>query len=109
MPLTPTKYKIEYQDKTMKVKLLGEIDHHSAKSVRAVIDEEMLKARPIRLEMDLSGVDFMDSSGLGLILGRMSKAEEIGCRVIITNASERVYKILDLAGVGRLITIERKK
>lgn len=109
MTSIPAKYKITHDGDVMTASLFGEIDHHTAKSVRCAIDDAMYLHRPNKLDLDLGGVDFMDSSGLGLILGRMSKAEEIGCRVIITKASERVYKVLELAGIGRLITIEQDK
>ncbi len=102
------KLKIKYNGGTMNVALLGEIDHHTAKSVRDEIDGELTRLVPKRLEFDLGKVDLMDSSGLGLILGRMRKAEDIGCRMVITDASPRVFRILDLAGVGRIITIERE-
>lgn len=87
----------------------GDIDHHSARSIRMKIDEELYRIRPHRLILDLSNVDFMDSSGLGLILGRFSKASEIGAECVLQNPNEHVTKILDVAGIGRLIRIERKK
>ena len=86
----------------------GDIDHHSARSIRMKIDEELYRIRPRVLVLDLSGVEFMDSSGLGLILGRFSKASEIGAECILQNPNEQVTKILDVAGIGRLIRIERK-
>ena len=86
----------------------GDIDHHSARSIRMKIDEELYRIRPRVLMLDLSGVEFMDSSGLGLILGRFSKASEIGAECILQNPNEQVTKILDVAGIGRLIRIERK-
>lgn len=109
MEETTAKYKLTHDGDTMTASLYGEIDHHTAKSVRTVIDGDMYETHPKRLMLDLAGVSFMDSSGLGLILGRMSKAEEIGCRVVISGASDSVFRMLDLAGIGRLIKIECKK
>jgi stage II sporulation protein AA (anti-sigma F factor antagonist) len=86
----------------------GEIDHHNARTVRTQIDETLQLKRPMRLELDLSQVAFMDSSGLGLILGRFNKASELGTEFLLTNPTPGVMKILDLAGIGRLIKIERK-
>jgi stage II sporulation protein AA (anti-sigma F factor antagonist) len=57
--------------------------------------------------MDLSGVEFMDSAGLGLILGRLSRAQELGSKLTLLSPSPRVMKILDLAGAGRLIEIRQ--
>ncbi|MBE6559835.1 MAG: STAS domain-containing protein [Ruminococcaceae bacterium] len=87
----------------------GDIDHHSARTVRTQIDEALLSRRPARLILDLSQVSFMDSSGLGLILGRFNKAAEIGTEFLLLNPNAAVTRILDIAGIGRLIKIERKK
>ena len=54
----------------LSVRIEGEVDHHSAVSLREEVDREILEVRPKRLELDLSGVSFMDSSGIGLIMGR---------------------------------------
>ena len=87
----------------------GDIDHHSARTVRTQIDDALISRRPSRLVLDLSQVSFMDSSGLGLILGRFSKSSELGSDFLLLNPNEAVTRILDIAGIGRLIKIERKK
>ena len=87
----------------------GDIDHHNARVIRAQIDDELYKHRPRKLTLDLSRVEFMDSSGLGLILGRYNKASEIGVEFTLLNPAENVCKILDVAGIGRMIKIERRK
>ena len=88
------------------VRVLGEIDHHSAVSMRSGIDEEILDFRPTRLILDLSGVDFMDSSGLGLILGRYAAIKGIGGDLVVLNPTQGVMRILKLAGAERIIKIE---
>lgn len=95
------------QEDTTRCVIRGEIDHHSARTIRTQIDEELLRRRPVRFVMDLSHVDFMDSSGLGLILGRFNKASEIGAEFLLMNPNAGVKRILDLAGIGRMIKIER--
>ena len=55
---------------TLTVFLDGEIDHHSAPSVRNTVDEAVMTQSPSRLALDFSSVSFMDSSGIGLIMGR---------------------------------------
>ncbi len=100
---------VHHKNDTLKCVLGGDIDHHSARSIRMKIDEDLFRLRPALLVLDLTSVDFMDSSGLGLILGRFSKAAEIGAKCILVNPNEHVTKILDMAGIGRLIRIERKK
>ena len=100
------KYTVDGAGNVMRVKLLGDIDHHSAVSVRAEIDREILARRPRRLFLELSEVDFMDSSGLGLIMGRYNTMKEIGGDMVVLDPSAAVKKILLLAGMDRLIRIE---
>ncbi len=85
--------------------IIGDIDHHNAKPVRDKIDNALYLYRPKELLMDLSKVDFMDSSGLGLILGRYTKAKELQCEFAILNPCDMVIKILSLAGADRIIRI----
>ena len=89
------------------VKLSGDIDHHSAKGVRDSIDDLIKRNNPAELEMDLSAVDFMDSSGLGLVLGRYKKQADMGGKMKIVNPTRRVMQILQLAGVEKIVRIER--
>ncbi len=85
----------------------GEIDHHSARELRKKIDELLYYYRPKKAALDLSSVSFMDSSGLGLILGRFTLVRELGGELILTDPNESVSKVLDLAGTSRLIKIEK--
>ena len=92
----------------LRVSVSGEIDHHSARELRRKIDEGLYYYRPKTVALDLSAVTFMDSSGLGLILGRFTLARELGGELRIVNPCDSVAKILDLAGTRRLIKIEKE-
>lgn len=97
---------ITYENHIMTAKILGDIDHHSARSVREKIDALIFSKRPSMVVLDLSAVEFMDSSGLGLILGRYTNAQEAGAEFLIYKPTRRVRKILELAGIERIIQIE---
>ena len=97
------------KDGVLYIKLTGDIDHHTAKSVRESIDELILLNNPAELNLDLSAIEFMDSSGLGLVLGRYKKQTDIGGIMKILNPSKRILQILQLAGVEKIIKIERIK
>ena len=90
----------------MRVTIDGDIDHHSAKYIREQIDTAIFYCRPSEVVMDLSKVSFMDSSGLGLILGRFTRIREIGGHLKLLDPTPQTVKILELAGVGQLIAIE---
>lgn len=100
---------ISYHNGALRVNLIGEIDHHSARTVREEIDKELFFYRAKVVLMDLSGIDFMDSSGLGLILGRYTKVIELGGKLKLLNPSTNVMKILELAGTEKIIPIEFEK
>lgn len=89
------------------VRVRGEIDHHTAGEIRAGIDTLLLERRPGRLYLDLSGVSFMDSSGLGLIMGRYAVMKELGGEVVVLDPTPPILTILTLAGMERLIRIEK--
>lgn len=87
------------------VKLGGELDHHSAREIREELDRMIAETRPENLVLELSEIDFMDSSGLGLVLGRYRRLCEIGSKMYIKNPGARTEKILCMAGVDKLIKI----
>ena len=101
-----TNVDFEMKNNQLKIYISGEIDHHSAVSVRADIDAMIFEQRPKRLILDLSEISFMDSSGLGLIMGRYALMQKLGGEFSVVNPSSRVQKIFELSGLGRIIKIE---
>ncbi len=99
--------KIDFSNNTLYVSLNGDIDHHSAKYIREDIDKELYKYQPRTMIIDLSSVEFMDSSGLGLILGRYTKINMLGGILKIANPNEKVEEMLKFAGTDKLIPIEK--
>lgn len=97
------------KNETLVVRVGGEIDHHSAVSVRTGIDQKIASERPSRVLLELSGVDFMDSSGLGLIMGRLALVKSYGGSLSVLDPSPAVLKIIKLAGMERMVTIMRTK
>lgn len=95
-----------YSDGTLWVALEGELDHHSAEQVRTELDQS-LRQEDIRiLSLDMRGVSFMDSSGLGVILGRYRIMTARGGKLYITGVSRYVERILRMAGIYALIEKE---
>ena len=81
---------------TLAAYLSGEIDHHAAQGLRREIDARM----PEFLTLDFSGVTFMDSSGVGLILGRGRYMSSLGGRLTVQNPPASVRRMLDLARIA---------
>ncbi len=97
------------EGKTLTAVISGEIDHHSAADIRVSADGELERLTPETLVFDMSGVTFMDSSGIGLILGRARLVQSWGGKVKIARPSERAEKILRLSGLGALIVSGTEK
>ena len=93
-------------DGVLEIRLGGEIDHHNAVIVRTRIDELISQIHPKKTVIDLAGIEFMDSSGLGLIMGRYALIQKIGGDFFVKNPNERVVKIFELAGFDKIISIE---
>ena len=96
----------ETRGETLVIHVGGEIDHHSAVSVRVALDEEIMRLRPHKTVLDLGQIEFMDSSGLGLIMGRYSLMQKLGGTLTLRHPNERIVKIFELANLGRMIRIE---
>ena len=89
------------------IALTGEIDHHSAVFLRQAADELIYKFRPHTVAVDLSKIEFMDSSGLGFIMGRYALLKKLGGTMVLTDPNVRIKKIMSLAGIERIIKTER--
>jgi len=82
-----------------------EIDHHTSRLLRQRIDRMLFLHKPEILVMDFSGVRFMDSSGIALILGRLDKAESIGATLRVVGLSDALMKLVRLSGIERMKNI----
>ena len=85
--------------------LLGDIDHHNAKKIREEIDDAVIRCKPRELILDFGGVHFMDSSGIGLVLGRYRLMRELGGIVKIQNHSPQIASLLAMGGIENIIKI----
>ena len=93
---------LSYKEGVLTARLSGEIDHHAAREMREAIDDTAQKVKPRCLKLDFSQVPFMDSSGIGLIMGRFRLMQLYGGTLEVTGASERIRKVIRLAGLDRL-------
>ena len=102
-------FEVERGEGWIVLTLHGEIDHHSAVQIRSAIDEMLYAERPGKVVLDLSRIEFMDSSGLGLIMGRYSLMQKLGGVLTIRNPHERIVRILTMAGLQRMVKIEENE
>lgn len=86
--------------------LSGELDHHTAAEMRNAIDSAIELNMPELLVLDFTGITFMDSSGIGLVMGRYRNLMRTGAKLHISGASPQIYKVMKLAGLERLATLD---
>ncbi|MBQ6708853.1 MAG: STAS domain-containing protein [Clostridia bacterium] len=96
---------IDGNSERMTVWLDGEIDHHNAGGIRVRIDETLIRLRPKLLSLDFSAVTFMDSSGIGLIMGRYKNIQSWSGKLEVINVPRSMSKVMRLAGLERIATI----
>ncbi len=101
--------KLEYTRKELRVYLDGEIDHHSASLIRAGIDDAIILRRPELLILDFGEVSFMDSSAIGLVMGRYKLMKTHGGKIRAEGLSPSAYRVMKLAGLEKLGDIRVKE
>lgn len=92
-------------DRNLLLELSGELDHHGAKGALRELELAIDAALPTRLVLDLEGVTFMDSSGIALILRAQQRMHLMDGSVLVCNVPAQAKRVLDAAGIGRLVTI----
>lgn len=90
---------------SLELKPVGEIDHHNAVVMRREADEIINTYKPKNVALNLEKIDFMDSSGLGFIMGRYSLVQKIGGTLVVKSPSKNVQRICRLAGLERIVKI----
>lgn len=96
----------EMKETTLNASISGEIDHHNAKGIREEIDCAIEKNRPKELILDMSEVGFMDSSGIGLVMGRYKIMRENGGTVTVQSCIPSIKKVMRLAGLDKVVKIK---
>ncbi|MGL5694763.1 MAG: anti-sigma F factor antagonist [Peptostreptococcaceae bacterium] len=98
--------KYSLNNKNLVVKFdMTELDHHVSTTIREEIDEILLKKSVKNIVFDFDNINFMDSSGIGVIIGRYKKIAHEKGKVSIVNINPRVKKIFDLSGMNKIIKI----
>ncbi len=87
----------------IKVNLKGEIDHHAALVIRQNVDDYIEKHKIKKVLFNFNDVSFMDSSGVGMIIGRYKKLQNAGGRIGVINLTPRIERIFQMSGLFSLI------
>ena len=93
------------KDKLLVFKITDEIDDFSVQKIRRRADYEIERYMPKRVVFDFNNVSFMDSAGIGLIIGRYKFANMLGGKLEVTNLTDSVKKIFEMSGILKLIPV----
>ena len=96
------------KDKQLIIEITEDIDHHVAEKVRRKIDDEITRYMPRKTIFDFSRVAFMDSAGIGMIIGRYKMMKLIGGSLEIVNIGTQTKRILEMSGIGKIIPMKEK-
>ena len=98
--------KSKSSDRNLLLEFYGEMDHHGARNALKEVELTIDAALPKTLVLDMSGVTFMDSSGIALILRAQQRMQLLDGSVLVCNVPDQAKRVLDAAGIGRLVTIK---
>lgn len=93
------------EEKILIFEITEELDHHVVEKMRKRTDYEIQRLIPKNVIFDFSKVKFMDSAGIGLLLGRYKQIKSLGGEMKIVNSNERIKKILDMSGVTKVVEV----
>ncbi|GAE88129.1 anti-sigma F factor antagonist [Acetivibrio straminisolvens] len=88
---------------TLVAVLNGELDHHTAEYIRQKLDAEMLKSTTKNMVLDFSKVTFMDSSGIGVIMGRYKNIQKLNGKMSLAGVNEQIKRIFEMSGLFKVM------
>lgn len=87
------------------VRIQGELDHHLAGELREAIDETIRRTNAVNVIFDFGSVGFMDSSGIGMIMGRYKVARALGGQVYVFGANTQIKRIIEMSGIRKIVNV----
>ena len=97
--------KYDEKDKLLTIELTEEIDHHTTEKIRRRTDYEIERFIPRKTVLDFNKVTFMDSSGIGMLIGRYKVMKMFGGSIEIINAKPSIKKIFEMCGIPKIIKV----
>ena len=93
------------KDKQLTLKIAEEIDEHTTEKLRRKIDNEITRFLPRKVIFDFSNVAFMDSAGIGMLLGRYKVIKMLGGQLELMNVNKQVEKVFEISGILKIIPL----
>ncbi|MBU9724032.1 MULTISPECIES: anti-sigma F factor antagonist [Bacillaceae] len=96
---------LEKRDNVLCVRLEGELDHHTAMELRESVDAAITEQRLTHIMLNLEKLTFMDSSGLGVILGRYKSVQALGGEMVVCSISPQIKRLFEMSGIFKIIRL----
>ena len=93
------------EQKLLTVRLDGELDHFRVTKIKKAVEDELLRTGAVNIAFDFSGISFMDSSGIGLILGRYKTVKALGGRIVLFGMRPGIERIMRMSGIDKIAEI----
>ncbi|CAM3567332.1 anti-sigma F factor antagonist [Marinicrinis lubricantis] len=100
---------MEMYRNTLIVRLKGELDHHSADVVRKKMEEVIESGQSRHIILSMKELSFMDSSGLGVILGRYKQITGKGGKMVVCDVNPSIYRLFEMSGLFKIMSIEQNE
>ena len=97
------------EDKQLIFKITEEIDHHTTEKMRRRMDYEIQRHMPRKVIFDFNRVIFMDSAGIGMIIGRYKLISSLGGFLEIYNIKPSIVRVLEMSGIHKIIKLKEEK
>lgn len=94
---------------TLVVRLNGELDHHTSEQLKRQLEQEIAGGRVENLVLSLKDLTFMDSSGLGVILGRYKQIAGRGGKMVVCDVAPSVHRLFDMSGLYKILKLEQNE
>lgn len=98
--------RFDTDDNVLYINITEEIDHHTTEKIRRKMDNEITRFMPRKVMFDFSKVSFMDSAGIGLLIGRYKLIKMLGGMAEIMNTNKSIEKVLEMSGIVKIIPIK---
>ncbi|MCL2839734.1 MAG: anti-sigma F factor antagonist [Defluviitaleaceae bacterium] len=97
---------IDIQGRILVANLSGELDYHQAERIRTQIDAAFDKSSCRHILLNMAEVSFMDSSGIGMIIGRYKNAEKRGGKLVLAEMNASITRLFELSGLAKIVLRE---
>jgi stage II sporulation protein AA (anti-sigma F factor antagonist) len=100
---------MEHHRRALIVRLKGELDHHTAEAVKSQMEAAIAKGESNHIVLSMKDLTFMDSSGIGVIIGRYKQITSKGGKMVVCDVNPAVYRLFELSGMFKILSFQENE